>query len=129
MVLDLITLIILAVIYILEFPLGALLCSYVPMKLSAAVNVILGVLGVLGFIIFEFAGGYFPDTANFLLFLPFYIYIPNLILYFKIRGIHRRCGTGKEKYSFKKNAGMAAILTVCSFPIVWICFVAITVMY
>lgn len=125
-ILNLPALIAIAVLYLLAFPLGALLCSYVSMKLSAAVNVILGVLGVLGLILFDIVGDKIVSGNIirygdiFLILIPLYIYVPNLILYFKTRKTRRRNGVLKEKYAFKKNALMAAILTACHFPILYI---------
>ncbi|MDE5576449.1 MAG: hypothetical protein K2J11_03570 [Oscillospiraceae bacterium] len=125
MILNLPTLIAIAVLYLFEFPLGALLCRYVSKKLSAVLNV---ALGILALILFGIVGDKI-DNENvsrngkiLLMFISFYIYIPNLILYFKIRNTRKKLGAKKENYSFKKNVGMAAILTACHFPSVFIAF-------
>lgn len=123
MILSLPILIAAAVLYLFEFPLGTLMCRCVSVKRVAIVNIILGILGVLVFIIFGDTVSVLPqDSVIFLIMLPFYIYIPNLIFYFKMRSILKRSCVEKEKYSFKRNAGMAAILTVCHFPTVTIAF-------
>lgn len=124
-ILNLPTLIAIAVLYLLSFPLGALMCRYVSMKLSAALNVTLVVLGVLALIFFAVvgdkivSGNIFRYSDILLIFIPLYFYVPNLMLYFKMRKTCKRNGAGKEKYSFKKNALMAAILTACHFPILY----------
>lgn len=124
--LNLPALIAIAVLYILAFLLGALMCRYVSIKLSAAVNVILGVLGVLALILFVVVG-YKIVSGNiirygdiFLILIPLYIYVSNLILYFKTRKTRKQNGVLKEKYAFKKNALMAGLLTACHFPILYI---------
>lgn len=123
MILSLPILIAVAVLYLFEFPLSTLMCRCVSVKRVAIVNIILGILGVLVFIIFGDTVSVLPqDSVIFLIMLPFYIYIPNLIFYFKMRSILKRICVEKEKYSFKRNAGMAAILTVCHFPTVTIAF-------
>ncbi len=111
----LLTLIVLAVLYILSFPLGALLCRYKPIKLTVIVNIILGIMEVI--FIFVSEDGIYRYGEVFLSFIIAYLYVPNLILYFKMRSKCKRNGVGKEKYTFKRNAGMAAILTACHFPI------------
>ncbi len=122
-ILNLPALIAIAVIYLLAFPLGALLCSYVSMKLLAAVNVILGVLGVLGLILFDIVGDKIVSGNRiryrniFLILIHLYIYVPNHLLYFKTRKVRKQNGVVKEKYAFKNNALMAGILTACHFPI------------
>lgn len=121
-IINLPTLIALAVIF-LEIPLGAFLCSYVSVKRIAVANVILGILGALVSIILGDTVSVPPQySAIFLIMLPFYIYIPNLIVYFKMRSIRKRSGVGKEIYSFKRNAGIAAILTACHFPTLFIAY-------
>ena len=122
-ILNLPTLIAIVVLYLFEFPLGALMCRYVSVKRAAVLNLILGILGVRVFIIFGDTVSVPPQySVIFLIMLPFYIYIPNLIFYFKMRSIRKRSSVEKEKYFFKRNAGMAAILTVCHFPTVTIAF-------
>ena len=93
-------------------------------KLSAVVNVILGILGVLTLILLAVFGdigcGNVSRYSNIcLIFIPFYFYVPNLIIYFKMRKIRKRNGAVKEKYALKKNALMAVILTACHFPILY----------
>lgn len=124
MILNLPMLIAIAVLYLFEFPLGALLCRYMSIKLSAVVNVILGILGVLTLILLAVFGdigcGNVSRYSNIcLIFIPFYFYVPNLIIYFKMRKIRKRNGAVKEKYALKKNALMAVILTACHFPILY----------
>ncbi len=112
------TLIVLSVVYVLAFPIGALLCRYKSINLTVIVNIILGIMEVI--FIFVSEGGIYRYEKVFLTFIPVYLYVPNLILYFKMRSKCKRNGVGKEKYAFKRNAGMAAILTVCHFPIIFI---------
>ena len=124
MILNLPTLIAIAVLYLLSFSVGALMCRYVSMKLSAVLNVTLGVLGVLVLILFAVFGDIGRGNVSSygdicLILIPLYFYVPNLILYFKMRKICKRNGAGKEKYSFKKNALTAAILTACHFPVLY----------
>lgn len=124
MILSLPMLIAAAVLYLFEFPIGALMCRYVSMKLLAAVNVILGILGVLALILIAVVGDIgcgnvsrYSDIC--LIFIPFYFYVPNLIIYFKMRKKRKRNGEIKVKYVFKRNALMAAILTACHLPILY----------
>lgn len=124
MILSLPILIAVAVLYLFEFPLGALMCRYVSMKLLAAVNVILGVLGILALILIAVVGdigcGNISSYGNIcLIFIPLYFYVPNLIIYFKMSKKRKRNGEIKGKYVFKRNALMAAILTACHFPILY----------
>lgn len=122
-ILNLPTLIAIAVLYLFEFPLGTLMCRYVSVKRATVSNLILGILGVLVFIIFGDTVSVPPQySVIFLIMLPFYIYIPNLIFYLKMRSICKQSGVEKEKYFFKRNAVIAAILTVCHFPTVTIAF-------
>lgn len=124
MILSLPILIAAAVLYLFEFPLGALMCRYVSMKLLAAVNVILGGLGILALILIAVVGDIgcgnvsrYSDIC--LIFIPLYFYVPNLIIYFKMRKKRKRNGEITGKYVFKRNALMAAILTACHFPILY----------
>lgn len=124
MILNLPMLIAIAVLYLFEFPLGALLCRYMSIKLLAAVNVILSILSVLALILLAVFGDIgcgnvsrYSDVC--LIFIPLYFYVPNLIIYFKMRKTHKRNGAVKEKYALKKNALMAVILTACHFPILY----------
>lgn len=132
MILSLPILIAVAVLYLFEFPLGALMCRYVSMKLLAAVNVILGGLGILALILIAVVGdigcGNVSRYSNIcLIFIPFYFYVPNLIIYFKMRKTRKRNGAVKEKYALKKNALVALILTACHLPILYF-YVALFVM-
>ena len=121
MVIGLIVLIPLAIIYILSFPLGALLCRYVPIELTAVVNITLGIL-VFIFMMFVTLDIFFYDEI-FFTFVPVYIYIPNLILYFKMRSLYRRRGAEKAKYDINNNFRLTAFLTVCYFPSIFIPFI------
>ena len=125
-ILNLPVLIAIAVLYLLVFPLGALLCRYVTIKITLIVNVILGIMEVI--FIFVSAGAIYRCDEVFLTFVPVYIYIPNLILYFKMR---KKCKRNNErkKYTFKRNAGMAAILAACYFPFFYFCLALMMVVY
>lgn len=112
------TLIVLSALYILSFPLGALLCRYKSIKLIVIVNIILGIMEVI--FIFVSESDIYRYDEVFFPFIIVYLYIPNLMLYFKMRSKCKRNGVGKEKYAFKRNAGTAAILTACHFPIFFI---------
>ncbi len=112
-----------AVIYLLTFPLGALLCRYVPVKLTAIVNIILGVIGLI--FMFVIIMSFYGEGLVFFAFVPVYIYIPNLILYFKMRSLCRRNGVEKEKYNIKVNFHLTTFLTACYFPIVFITFISL----
>lgn len=119
----LIALIALSVSYLLMFPLGALLCRYVPIKLTAIVNIILGIIGP----IFTFVNLFYSEVL--FTFVPVYIYIPNLILYFKMRSLCRRNGVEKEKYDIKINFNLTIFLTACYFPSVFIPFISLTLLH
>ena len=125
-VLNLPALIAIAVLYLLVFPLGALLCRYVTIKITITVNVILGIMAII-FIYVSAVDIYYCDEV-FLTFVPVYIYIPNLILYFNMRKKCKR-NNEKKKYTFKRNAGMTAILAACYFPFFYFCLTLMMVMY
>ena len=123
MVIGLIVLIPLAIIYILGFPLGALLCRYVPIELTEEVNI---TLGILVFIFMFVRLDIFFYSEVLFTFVPVYIYIPNLILYFKMRSLYKRRGAEKEKYDINNNFRLTAFLTVCYFPSIFIPFILLS---
>ena len=103
-------------VYVLVLPIGALLCRYVPIKLTAIVNITLGIMSLI-FMFVSLGSKYGGEV--FFTFLPVYIYIPNLILYFKMRSLCRRNGVEKEKYDIKIHVRLTTFLASCYFPIIF----------
>ncbi len=122
----LVVIVLFCAIYIMTFLVSFGLSKYASSGLIAAVNGVLGVIGIAVVLADITIGNgiIFNASDMFLLFSVPYICIPNIIMYLTVRRGR------KEKYNFKVHLLKALIMTCILFPLPFLMFLfLITVQY